>query len=41
MSFGEGVGEGKGENNVSDQIEFEEQILGEMNDKKNEEVNSD
>lgn len=36
MEFGEGIGEGQGQNNVSDQIEFEEQVLGEMQKELNE-----
>lgn len=32
MDFGTGIGEGKGENNVSKEMEYEEQVLGEMED---------
>ncbi len=33
---GTGVGEGHGENNVSDQIEYEEQLLGEKGEQEQE-----
>ena len=41
MDFGTGVGEGKGNENAHEEIEFEEQILGEKNDEKNEDENED